>query len=59
MCMCVIEMGARVREQRPSGSGYGPVIVDIYELLFIYMGDNFSSDTTPKTEVVRPGLKVG
>ena len=30
VCVCVyIEVGAREGEHRPSGLGYGPVIVDI------------------------------
>ena len=34
VCVCVcIEVGARVREHRPSGLGYGPVIVDIISFL--------------------------
>ena len=29
------------------------------EIKIIHMGHNFSSDTTPKNEVVRSGLKFG
>ena len=33
VCVCVFEVSARVRERRPNGSGYGPVIVEINKFL--------------------------